>query len=83
LLRRIDVDSSGKISYTTFVDALHASDKFTPTIADTEPVFRRSVSPVRKTATTSHFYSPSKKTSNLEYIDYVRESARKSRSRSP
>jgi hypothetical protein len=83
-MRRIDEDAVGKVTFSTFSDAILPSDSLSIKAPIAEPIFRRSVSPVRRTITSS-FYSPSKAASNLDYLDYVHESARKSpiRGRSP
>jgi len=73
LLRRVDVDRDGRVTFSEFCDAITPVDTYYRRIAENAPVQAR---PIR-TATPSRYHSP-KKLTNSDYFDYLSESARKS-----
>jgi Ca2+-binding EF-hand superfamily protein len=91
ILREIDIDGTGRITYADFVDAILPLDpyyrlSYKPMTTIIDPPIQRSASPLRRTRlSATNFYSPSKRLSNLDYYDYLTQSTRKSplRGRSP
>jgi Ca2+-binding EF-hand superfamily protein len=91
ILRRIDIEGTGRITYADFVDSILPLDpyyrlSYKPMTQSIELPIQRSASPARRNRlAASTFYSPSKRLSNLDYFDYLNESARRSpiRGRSP
>ena len=82
IIRRIDIEGEGKITYSAFVDAIIPQDPYykaikTPKQSTINIEYPRSASPARKTAISS-FYSPNKKLTNIDYFDYLNESTKKS-----
>jgi Ca2+-binding EF-hand superfamily protein len=76
LLRRVDADRDGRLTFSEFCDAITPADTYYRRIAQDAPVQTRPVrvaSPTRST----RYASPSKLT-NSDYYDYLSESARKS-----
>jgi Ca2+-binding EF-hand superfamily protein len=80
LLRRVDTDRDGRLTYTEFCNAILPADEYYRRVGETAVHTRatfRSTSPIRKTATTSIVHSP-KKLTNYDYFSYLSESAKKS-----
>lgn len=81
LLRRIDADRDGRLTYTEFSDAVLPADEYYRRVAESsvrpKPALRTST-PMRTSSRL--FRETEKKLSNLDYIDYLSESAKLSRS---
>jgi Ca2+-binding EF-hand superfamily protein len=87
LLRRIDADKDGRLTFGEFSDAILPRDEYYRRIGETAIRTRpshRTSTPLRNTGKISRntATSPSKKLTNSDYFDYLDESARKSLRRS-
>jgi len=86
LLRRVDADRDGRLSYSEFCEAILPVDDYYRKVGESSQLPKRTLrtstplrSPARiSRATSNAFRETEKKLSNYDYFDYLDESARKS-----